>query len=431
MKRFASVVVALALAISLMPAVVLTAMPSQAAADEAAPAAPQSIEGASVTAMSPMAYTGHEVKPKPVVNMGGKRLVENADYTLSYDNNINAGKQAIVFVDGIGNYTGRTQAFFEIAPTQIATTTASLTPVRIVYDGTEKTPAVTLKLGDITLVDGPDYYIYPVEDNVNAGLKTLRVYGEGNFTGIKPVSYTIEPAPISSVSLSDARLAYTGLWQEPIITVEGAGKVLKEWTDYTIKYLDDCTSVGKKRLAITGCNNFTGTIETSFEIVPEGTPDVPSRPTEPPRPDGTTNPDTQMMYRAYNPNSGEHFYTAHYAEVEDIVSKGWNYEGEAWVAPKTSATPVYRLYSGTDHHYTTSEVERDHLISVGWNDEGIGWYSDDAKGVGLHRLFNPNVDPNAERNNSGSHHYTTSDVEKDDLVSRGWQYEDFGWYGVK
>ena len=276
-----------------------------------------------------MAYTGHEVKPKPVVNMGGKRLVDsNADDTLSHDNYINAGKQAIVFVDGIGIIHGTHAGLLRDCADPNRHHHCIPHPCAYCRRRHRKGEAVTLKLGDITLVDGPDYYIYPVEDNVNAGLKTLRVYGEGNFTGIKPVSYTIEPAPISSVSLSDARLAYTGLWQEPIITVEGAGKVLKEWTDYTIKYLDDCTSVGEKRLAITGCNNFTGTIETSFEIVPEGTPDVPSRPTEPPRPDGTTNPDTQMMYRAYNPNSGEHFHTAHYAEVEDIVSKGWNYEGE-------------------------------------------------------------------------------------------------------
>ena len=158
-----------------------------------------------------------------------------------------------------------------------------------------------------------------------------------------------------------------------------------------------------------------------------------------PKPDdadkpGVTDPEpvaTQVMYRAYNPNSGEHFYTAHYAEIESIVAAGWLYEGEAWTAPVTSATPVYRLYSGTDHHYTTSTVERDHLISVGWSDEGIGWYSDDNQGMGLHRLFNPNVDPSAPINNSGSHHYTTSDVERDHLVSIGWRYEDFGWYGVK
>lgn len=92
---------------------------------------------------------------------------------------------------------------------------------------------------------------------------------------------------------------------------------------------------------------------------------------------------------------------------------------------------MYRLYSGTDHHYTTSTVERDYLVSVGWDDEGVGWYSDDAQGVPLHREFNPNVDPSAPFNNSGSHNYTTSEAERDYLVSIGWRYEGVGWYGMK
>ena len=139
---------------------------------------------------------------------------------------------------------------------------------------------------------------------------------------------------------------------------------------------------------------------------------------------------TQVMYRLYNPNSGEHFYTASEVERDAVAGAGWDYEGEGWTAPVSSSTPVYRLYSGTDHHYTTSAVERDHLVSVGWSDEGTGWYSDDAKGVPLYRQFNPNVDPSAPTNNSGSHNYTTSLDEHNMLVSIGWNDEGTGWYGV-
>lgn len=138
----------------------------------------------------------------------------------------------------------------------------------------------------------------------------------------------------------------------------------------------------------------------------------------------------QVMYRLYNPNSGEHFYTASEVERDAVAGAGWDYEGEGWTAPVTSSTPVYRLYSGTDHHYTTSAVERDHLVSVGWSDEGTGWYSDDAQGVPLYRQFNPNVDPSAPTNNSGSHNYTTSLDEHNMLVSIGWNDEGIGWYGV-
>lgn len=135
------------------------------------------------------------------------------------------------------------------------------------------------------------------------------------------------------------------------------------------------------------------------------------------------------MNRLYNPNSGEHFYTASPVEKVSLMDAGWNYEGIGWTAP-ADGNAVYRLYSGTDHHYTMSEVERDHLISVGWSYEGIGWYSDADESVALYRQFNPNVQPSAPTNNSGSHNYTLSKVENDSLVSAGWNEEGIGWYGI-
>ncbi len=136
---------------------------------------------------------------------------------------------------------------------------------------------------------------------------------------------------------------------------------------------------------------------------------------------------TQEMYRLYNPNSGEHFYTASAEERDGVVEAGWQYEGVGWLAPVTSSTPVFRLYSGTDHHYTTSEKERGWLVGLGWKYEGIGWYSDDAQGVPLYRQYNPNA---YALTMAGSHNYTIDKDENDLLVSLGWQEEGIGWYGV-
>ena len=140
----------------------------------------------------------------------------------------------------------------------------------------------------------------------------------------------------------------------------------------------------------------------------------------------TQSSDYVSMYRLYNPNSGEHFYTSNETEKNDLVKAGWRYEGIAWNAPKTSDTPVYRLYNPNagDHHYTTSITERDNLIKAGWKYEGIGWYSDSSEGQVLYRLYNPNAV-------SGAHHYTTSAEERDKLISLGWRYEGIAWYGGK
>ena len=136
-------------------------------------------------------------------------------------------------------------------------------------------------------------------------------------------------------------------------------------------------------------------------------------------------PDRIEMYRLYNPNSGEHFYTSNSGERDALISVGWNYEGIGWIAPITSGTPVFRLYNqyGGEHHYTTSLSERNNLISLGWNDEGIGWYSDDSLTVPLYRQYNPNA-------YSNNHNYTTSLDENNLLVSYGWRAEGIGWYGV-
>lgn len=51
-----------------------------------------------------------------------------------------------------------------------------------------------------------------------------------------------------------------------------------------------------------------------------------------------------QMYRLYNPNSSEHFYTADLHEKNALISYGWQYEGIGWFAPQ-SGEPVYRLYN--------------------------------------------------------------------------------------
>lgn len=126
------------------------------------------------------------------------------------------------------------------------------------------------------------------------------------------------------------------------------------------------------------------------------------------------------MYRVYNPNSGEHFYTGNSAERDSLVSQGWKNEGTGWISP-TEGDDVYRLYSPAtgDHHYTTNAAERDALTSAGWKYEGVSWKSGGE--IPAYRVFNPNA------SGAGSHHYTTSQAEAQSLVSAGWKDEQIGW----
>lgn len=131
------------------------------------------------------------------------------------------------------------------------------------------------------------------------------------------------------------------------------------------------------------------------------------------------------MYRMYNPNSGEHFYTGNEVEKDSLLEAGWWCEGTGWVGPSKSDTPVYRMYNPNagDHHYTTSTGERDYLKRVGWNYEGIGWYSANSSTLPVYREYNPNA-------KTGAHNYTTNAEEDSMLASVGWKQEGIAWYAL-
>lgn len=135
--------------------------------------------------------------------------------------------------------------------------------------------------------------------------------------------------------------------------------------------------------------------------------------------------DCHPLWRFYNLETGEHFYTAIESERQALIEMiQWQAEGVGWIAPKLSTTPVYRVYNANsdDHHYTTDENERDALVRLGWIDEGIGWYSDSLATIPVYRQYNPNA------LFSGAHNYTVHHEEKEALISFGWLDEEIGWY---
>lgn len=128
------------------------------------------------------------------------------------------------------------------------------------------------------------------------------------------------------------------------------------------------------------------------------------------------------VYRAYNPNSGEHFYTPHYDEFKFITKLGWDDEGIACMTEMQNAGhTLYRLYNPNSglHHYTLDENEKNVLVSLGWDDEGVAWYtSKNTNDPAVYRLYNQN---------DGQHHYTMDVQERDALVKLGWNDEGIGY----
>lgn len=89
-------------------------------------------------------YTGSELTPKPSIIYHGVTLEKDKDYTLSYENNVNAGT-ATVNVTFIGNYTGSAATTFEInaKTADESNITISAIPDQT-YTGAEITPEPTI-----------------------------------------------------------------------------------------------------------------------------------------------------------------------------------------------------------------------------------------------------------------------------------------------
>ena len=131
------------------------------------------------------------------------------------------------------------------------------------------------------------------------------------------------------------------------------------------------------------------------------------------------------MYRMYNPNTGEHFYTGSTVERDNLISVGWQYEGIGFTFPLTTGAPVHRLFqpSTGEHLYTMDEDEKAKLMDEGWNYEGIAFNSGFENEVPQFRLHNPNA-------TVGAYHFTASTVERDSLIAAGWEYQGIGWYSL-
>ncbi len=128
------------------------------------------------------------------------------------------------------------------------------------------------------------------------------------------------------------------------------------------------------------------------------------------------------MFRMYDPNSGEHFYSGSELERDFLVEAGWHYEGVGFNFPE-EGDPVHRLYDPVygEHLYTMDEAEMNKLLDKGWTYEGVAFNSAGSDEVPQYRLRNPN----AKR---GGYHFTGSEVERDWLIDLGWVYQGIGWY---
>ncbi len=250
------------------------------------------ISGATIAAIADMTYVGVAIEPELTVTVTlgetQKVLKQGEDYTVEYTNNINVG-MATATVTGTGNYTGTKTANFNITGKAITDAIVTLEPESFTYDGTPQTPTVTVVVGQTTLTVNTDYTISyqkvdgetttTVESPTDAGKYNVVVTGKGNYSGTASATFTIAPAEITEVTLSNNKLTYNGKTQEVKIASVKAGSLELTAEDYTVSYemvvegeeslpLDELpVETGTYNVVVTGQGNFTGSASATFTIV--------------------------------------------------------------------------------------------------------------------------------------------------------------------
>ena len=113
----------------------------------------------------------------------------------------------------------------------------------------------------------PTHFQFTPVDSLTVNDKEVTIsYTEGNVTKTAKQSITVKPKALTANMVqSIASQPYTGSAIEPTVTVKDGRKTLTAGTDYTVTYKDN-TNVGTATATVTGTGNYTGSVETKFNI---------------------------------------------------------------------------------------------------------------------------------------------------------------------
>ncbi len=250
-------------------------------------------------------YTGQPIEPKGITvedtdlpvstnendpQRRSVKLKSSADYTISYSNNVSAGKASII-ITGSGNYTGSRAAYFNIVSSDTSgnntwdgtsegtgsvtngTTTIAADDIILGYDnstyscmmynGYERVPTVSINGASTS------EFIITASNNIRPGTATLLITGKGNnYTGTIVKYYTIKADLSQYGKVNDIEdQTYTGAQVKPNVTVTCGGNLLTQGSDYTLTYANN-TNVGKASVIATATADtyYLGSVTGSFNI---------------------------------------------------------------------------------------------------------------------------------------------------------------------
>lgn len=255
------------------------------------------------------------------------------------------------------NFKGTGEKEWAINKADLSNYTVELAPATFIYGGDEKQPAVTVKNGTKT-VPASEYTV-TYANNKNAGTATVTVKGkEVNYTGTATQNFTINPAPLTSVTLEKNELVYNPAGNTVKVTgVTAAGQTGNSATATTLTLSNDPaeweivsgntgSDAGDYEVIVqpkASATNYTGTAKASWKIVPKNVSEL-----------------------SFELTGGPWTYNGTEQEPGVIVKDGENpvptseytvdYDQNIEARKETDANPPVVIITGNDKNYTGTKT---------------------------------------------------------------------------
>ena len=229
-------------------------------------------------------YTGSPIIPEFVpqykVNDGNIINLEfGKDYTLTYENNTNAG-QARITLTGINNYTGFAYYYFTINKYSLLGDDIVINEIGDQYYnyGNQITPEIIITFKGELLTLGEDYEVIYGENYAvgsNTGSINIVAYSTSNFDGNIDITFDILALQLNEFSLSLSEATFNNANYNITYSVFSDGRELTEDQDYYVRVTrnnietSDFRSAGTIVFTAIGFGNYAGELTQTFVIYPK------------------------------------------------------------------------------------------------------------------------------------------------------------------
>ena len=162
---------------------------------------------ASIADIPAVTYKRAAWEPELTVISNGKTLIENVDYTVAFENNVNAGTAtATITAVAERNFTGTNSMTFTINKKSLSTNssdfTITLSATSKVYNGSAQSVSVSSVKDSnsgntATMTLTTEYTVSGTTSASAAGTYTVTVTGQGNYTDSKTADWSITKRPVT------------------------------------------------------------------------------------------------------------------------------------------------------------------------------------------------------------------------------------------